>query len=41
MLLRIEGQPSPRDAEAPTADVFWVSPDYCRVLQIPLKRDGF
>jgi len=41
MLLRIEGQPSPRDAEAPTADVFWVSPDYCRVLQIPLKRGRF
>jgi putative ABC transport system permease protein len=41
MKLRVEGAPSLSDSEAPSADVFWVSPDYFRVLKIPLKRGRF
>ena len=41
MKLRVEGGPSLSDSEAPSADVFWTSPDYFRVLQIPLKRGRF
>ena len=36
--LRIEGHPFLTDAQAPSADVFWISPDYVRVLAIPLMR---
>ncbi len=39
--LRIEGRPSLTDSAAPSADVFWASPDYFRVLKIPLKRGRF
>ncbi len=39
--LRIEGRPSLTDSEAPIADVYWASPDYFRVLKIPLKRGRF
>ena len=39
--LRIEGQSSLAAAESQTADVFWSSPDYFRVLGIPLKRGRF
>jgi len=41
MKARIEGQPSLSDVETPTADVFWISPDYLRVLEIPLKHGRF
>jgi putative ABC transport system permease protein len=41
MKLRVEGRPSVGDAVAPNADVFWASPDYFRVLKIPLKRGRF
>jgi putative ABC transport system permease protein len=41
MKLRVEGRPSLSDSEAPSADVFWTSPDYFRVLKIPLKRGRF
>ena len=37
----IEGRPLASDAEAPDADIFWVSPDYFRVLEIPLKAGRF
>jgi putative ABC transport system permease protein len=39
--LRVEGAPSLSDSETPSADVFWASPDYFRVLKIPLKRGRF
>jgi putative ABC transport system permease protein len=39
--LRIEGGPSLSDSEAPSADVYWASPDYFRVLKIPLKQGRF
>jgi putative ABC transport system permease protein len=39
--LRIEGAPNVTDADAPSADLFWTSPDYFRVLKIPLKRGRF
>jgi predicted permease len=39
--LRLEGRPSLTDSEAPSADVYWASPDYFRVLKIPLKRGRF
>jgi putative ABC transport system permease protein len=39
--LRVEGGPSMSDSEAPSADVFWASPDYFRVLKIPLKQGRF
>jgi putative ABC transport system permease protein len=38
MKLRVDGV---SDSEAPSADVFWTSPDYFRVLQIPLERGRF
>jgi putative ABC transport system permease protein len=41
MKLRVEGAPGLSDSEAPSADVFWASPDYFRVLKIPLKRGRF
>ena len=41
MKLRIDGQSSISDAEAPTVDVFWASPDYFRALRIPLRRGRF
>jgi len=41
MRLRVEGRPSLSDSEAPSADIFWASPDYFRVLKIPLKRGRF
>jgi putative ABC transport system permease protein len=41
MKLRIDGQSSVTDAEAPTTDVFWASPDYFRALRIPLRRGRF
>ena len=37
--LRPEGAGSLTDSEALSVDVFWASPDYFRVLNIPLKRD--
>jgi putative ABC transport system permease protein len=39
--LRIEGDPDISDSAAPSADVFWASPDYLRVLNIPLKGGRF
>jgi predicted permease len=36
--MRLEGATPLSDAEAPRIDVFWVSSDYCRTLEIPLKR---
>jgi putative ABC transport system permease protein len=39
--LRIDGQAVVSDAEAPTADVFWASPDYFRALRIPLRHGRF
>jgi predicted permease len=36
--VRLEGEAATTDAEVPSVDLFWVSPDYCRALQIPLKR---
>ena len=36
--MRLEGEAPASDAEAASVDVFWVSPDYCRALDIPLKR---
>ncbi len=39
--LRVEGAPDISDSQAPSADVFWASPDYFRVLKIPLKRGRF
>lgn len=39
--LRIEGAPSITDADEPTVDMFWSSPDYFRVLKIPLERGRF
>jgi putative ABC transport system permease protein len=41
MKLRVDGQSFVTDAEAPTADVFWASPDYFRALRIPLRRGRF
>jgi predicted permease len=41
MKLRLEGGASLSDSEAPSADVFWASPDSLRVLKIPLKRGRF
>jgi putative ABC transport system permease protein len=37
----IEGRPPASDADTPDADVFWVSSDYFRVLEIPLKAGRF
>jgi putative ABC transport system permease protein len=34
----IEGRATSADADLPNADVFWVSPGYFRVLEIPLMR---
>ncbi len=39
--LRIEGRPALTDSEASSANVYWASPDYFRVLKIPLKRGRF
>lgn len=39
--LRVEGAPDLTDSEAPNVDVYWASPDYFRVLKIPLKRGRF
>jgi putative ABC transport system permease protein len=39
--VRVDNRPAVSDAHAPSADVFWVSPDYFRVLEIPLKRGRF
>ncbi len=39
--LRIEGDPEISDSAAPSADIFWASPDYFHVLKIPLKRGRF
>ncbi len=39
--LRIENSAAMSDSETPSADVFWASPDYFRVLRIPLKRGRF
>ena len=39
--LYIEGQPTTSDADTPSADVFWASPDYFRTLRIPLRRGRF
>ena len=39
--LWIESEPSLSDSETPSADMFWASPDYFRVLHIPLKRGRF
>jgi predicted permease len=36
--MRLEGAAAVSDAEAPSVDVFWVSSDYHRALDIPLKR---
>jgi hypothetical protein len=36
--MRLEGATPLSDAEAPRVDVFWVSSDYCRTLEMPLKR---
>lgn len=36
--LRTDTESSLSDADAPTADVFWVSGDYFRALEIPLRR---
>ena len=36
--MRVEGEAAANDAEASSIDVFWVSSDYCRALDIPLKR---
>ncbi|HEV8346194.1 MAG TPA: ABC transporter permease [Vicinamibacterales bacterium] len=41
MKVRIDGQSFLSDAEAPTADVFWVAGDYFRALAIPLRRGRF
>jgi len=41
MKLRLDGGASLSDSEAPSADVFWASPDSLRVLKIPLKRGRF
>ena len=41
MKLRVEGSASLGDSEAPSVDVFWASPDYFRVLKIPLLRGRF
>lgn len=41
MKLRVEGAPSISDSEAPSADVFWASPDSLSVLRIPLVRGRF
>ncbi len=41
MKLRVEGGPGVNDSAAPSADVYWASPDYFRVLRIPLKRGRF
>jgi putative ABC transport system permease protein len=38
---RAEGAPNTDDSEAPSVDVFWASPDYFRVLRIPLQRGRF
>ncbi|HUA20577.1 MAG TPA: ABC transporter permease [Bryobacteraceae bacterium] len=38
---RIQGAPDLTDADAPSADVFWASPEYFRVVKIPLKRGRF
>jgi putative ABC transport system permease protein len=39
--LRVEGGPILSDSAAPSVDVFWASPDYFRVLRIPLQRGRF
>lgn len=39
--IREQGAASLSDSDAPSADVFWASPDYFRVLKIPLKRGRF
>jgi predicted permease len=39
--VRIEGESFLNDAETPMVDVFWVSPDYFRALEIPLQRGRF
>jgi putative ABC transport system permease protein len=39
--LRVEGDGSRSDSEASSADVFWASPDYFRVLKIPLQLGRF
>jgi putative ABC transport system permease protein len=39
--LRVQGGPSLSDAETPSADVFWASPDALRVLKISLIRGRF
>jgi putative ABC transport system permease protein len=39
--LRVDGESVLSDAEAPTVDVFWASPDYFRALRIPLRRGRF
>jgi putative ABC transport system permease protein len=36
--VRVEGQAAANHPEASPVDVFWVSSDYCRALEIPLKR---
>ena len=36
--MRLEGATSASDAEASSVDLFWVSSEYCRALEIPLKR---
>jgi putative ABC transport system permease protein len=38
---RVDGRPTVSDAEAADVDVFCASPDYFRVLKIPLKRGRF
>jgi putative ABC transport system permease protein len=41
MKLRVEDAPSISDSDTPSANVYWASPDYFRVLRIPLKRGRF
>jgi predicted permease len=36
--VRIDGEATANDAEASSVDIFWVSSDYCRALDIPLTR---
>jgi putative ABC transport system permease protein len=37
----VEGRSLPNEAEAPVIDSTFVSPDYFRVMRIPLRRGGF
>jgi len=37
----VEGRPLPNDAEAPVIDSYFASPDYFRVMRIPLRRGRF